>query len=163
MTDLSAIRARLEAATPGPWEVQDSCSWRRIGQSPPHRYDDGNVVRPTNHPVDHHPDLQASREDLEFIAHAPQDITDLLALVDAKDAEWTLVSNAYPEPHVGVWQLHRPGVGFFQATVCYGAHAPWWVPREGFTKVEGDPIAMQPDDAWRPFPRLQCLYTEEPQ
>lgn len=44
-----------EKATPGEWEVQDGCSWRRVGT----RGRDGNVICPTNHPADRHPDLCA--------------------------------------------------------------------------------------------------------
>lgn len=44
-----------------------------------------------------------------------------------------------------VWRLDR----WFDATVCYGMHEPWWVPRNGFTKVESPPITMQKDDLWQ--------------
>ena len=59
--------------TPGPWEIHDSCSWRRIGT--PGK--DGNVLCPTTHPVDHHVDLICSEEDLALIAAAP-DLYDAL-------------------------------------------------------------------------------------
>ena len=35
---------------------------------------------------------------------------------------------------------------FFDATPCYGMHAPWWVPRNGWTGDESEPIPMEPDD-----------------
>ena len=31
----------------------------------------------------------------------------------------------------------------FDATPCYGVHNPWWVPRNGYTKRESDPISME--------------------
>lgn len=64
--------------------------------------------------------------------------------------EWTFVSESYgalPPPHKGVWRVHRSGVGFFEASVCYGMHMPWWVPRNGFTKQESEPIDIKPGDA----------------
>ncbi len=58
MTDaLTKMRELSERATAGRWEIQDGCSWRRIGT----RGHDGNVLCPTNHPGDHHPDLTAGR------------------------------------------------------------------------------------------------------
>jgi hypothetical protein len=78
MSRIDEIRKRLDAATPGPWEIHDSCSWRRIGT--PGR--DGNIVCPTNHPVDRHPDLLAKLADLSLIANAPSDLAFLLAEVE---------------------------------------------------------------------------------
>lgn len=75
---LEAIRKRAEAATPGPWEVWTGCSWRRIGSSRTAR----EVILPTNHPSDNHPDLSMREEDGEFVAHAREDIPALLAEVE---------------------------------------------------------------------------------
>lgn len=75
---------RAEKATEGPWEIQDSCSWRRIGRTPYQR--DGDVLCPTNQ-TDGHPDLLATRETLAFIAHARQDVPYLARKVIELDAE----------------------------------------------------------------------------
>lgn len=66
MTEIKELVEKLKAlqkwATPGPWEIHDSCSWRRIGTA---RHD-GNVLCPTNSRTDNHPDLTAGRgEDLQ--------------------------------------------------------------------------------------------------
>jgi len=74
---IAEIRKRLAEASPGPWELQDSNSWRRIGS----HWGDGNILRPTNHPRDNHPDLDATYETLRFIAAAPEDIRFLLSLI----------------------------------------------------------------------------------
>lgn len=55
--DLDALENLADEATPGPWMVQDGCSWRRIGT----RHGDGDVLCPTNHHRDNHPDLTAGR------------------------------------------------------------------------------------------------------
>lgn len=54
---VEALRELSERATLGEWQVQDGCSWRRIGT----RGRDGNVLCPTNHYRDHHPDLAAGK------------------------------------------------------------------------------------------------------
>ena len=51
-------------ATPGPWEWWTSNSWRRL--SGPNGKD-GGVLCPDNHPVDRHPDLRVSQEDMWLI------------------------------------------------------------------------------------------------
>jgi hypothetical protein len=73
MTRTAQIRARLDKATPGPWELHDSCSWRRIGT--PER--DGNVLCPTI-ASDGHPDLNGGYDNLLLIASAPEDLKYLL-------------------------------------------------------------------------------------
>lgn len=70
--DLQAIEARANAASPGPWEWWTSNSWRRL------KGDRGHVVEPFTSRGDGHPNLVVSDEDMEFIAHARQDIPDLL-------------------------------------------------------------------------------------
>lgn len=62
-------RELLARATPGPWAVWDSCSWRRTGTKEP--FADGNVICPITQ-SDGHPDLLAKREDLELAARAPE-------------------------------------------------------------------------------------------
>lgn len=78
--DLEAIEKRVNAATPGPWRVWDSCSWRRIGTEDRH-HRRSTVIEPYNSRSDGHPDLLAERDDLEFVAHAREDIPALLAEV----------------------------------------------------------------------------------
>jgi hypothetical protein len=83
MTDVNTLVERLggllKRATPGPWMVQDGCSWRRIGT----REHDGDVLCPTKHHRDGHPDLTARdgrRDDnLALIVEAVNALPDLLA------------------------------------------------------------------------------------
>ena len=66
--------------------------------------------------------------------------------------EWQPIEKAQPPPH-RVYRVWRKDVGCFDATPCYGMHAPWWVPRNGFTGEESEPIPMD-DTYWtlRPYP-----------
>ncbi|MDT3718483.1 ead/Ea22-like family protein [Pseudomonas oryzihabitans] len=76
------LRERARRATPGPWELQTSNSWRRIGTAGG-RFADGDVLAPTTHRGDNHPDLAGRQEDLDFIVAA--DPTTVLALLDEID------------------------------------------------------------------------------
>lgn len=79
---LDEIEKAAQAATPGPWQMQDSCSWRRIGGvSNSGVIGDGNVIRPTKHPRDGWPDLEDSTggKNLKFITML--DPTTVLSLV----------------------------------------------------------------------------------
>lgn len=76
------LRERASRATPGPWELQTSNSWRRIGTAGG-RFADGDVLAPTTHRGDNHPDLAARQEDLDFIVAA--DPATVLALLDELD------------------------------------------------------------------------------
>ena len=58
----------MRGHTPGPWEWQNGCSWWRLGT----RNGDGNVICPTTHPIDRHPDLIVSKEDRDLIEAAPE-------------------------------------------------------------------------------------------
>lgn len=63
MSDLIQRLNELHAkATPGPWKVWDSCSFRRITHKA-----DGDVISGTVQQSDGHPDLDAKRDDLEFL------------------------------------------------------------------------------------------------
>ena len=79
-TDLEAIRARLKAATPGPWEWTDESGTGRretlstLGESP-------IAVLMPEYDVDG-AYIEATPDDATFITHAPQDIADLLAEVE---------------------------------------------------------------------------------
>ncbi|MBV8060546.1 MAG: hypothetical protein JO253_03350 [Alphaproteobacteria bacterium] len=76
MTDLKDLLILCDMATPGPWELQTSNSYRRVGT----QCADGDVVRGTNHPLDNWPDLAAKAGTLEFIAAADPDTVRALAL-----------------------------------------------------------------------------------
>lgn len=81
MTDYAELRAAIDAGpTPGPWRVQDGCSWRRIGSD----LGDGDILRPVVNQNDGWPDLAARQETLNYIAAAnPSVIRALLAERDA--------------------------------------------------------------------------------
>lgn len=65
-----------KAATPAPWQVWDSCSWRRVctvrGEG---------VIVPTNSPSDGHPDLDAKRDDLDLAVAARNALRPMLVLL----------------------------------------------------------------------------------
>lgn len=88
---LEELERLAREATPGPWELQDGSSWRRIGT----RDGNGNVLCPYNSPSDQHPDLCAGRgEDvyanLRFIVAAnPSAVLSLLSRV--KELEGALM------------------------------------------------------------------------
>lgn len=90
---LERIRARLEAATPGPWRVDYSKEYRsvrRVGAKAGERWRIAGVG--TGRRVDPQDDANA-----ELIAHAPDDLRDLLAVAEAVEklcADW---EKAYPE------------------------------------------------------------------
>lgn len=74
--ELDAIRARVDAATPGPWEWK----WPELLQVAtvgPHRYTAGRVLREDDDAIE-----CASGENSEFIVHAREDIPRLLAEVE---------------------------------------------------------------------------------
>ncbi len=76
------LRQRLAMATQTPWELQDGCSWRRIGT----QGHDGNVLHPTNSRTDNHPDLGCGRGEslyanLMLIVEAVNALPDLLAVL----------------------------------------------------------------------------------
>ncbi len=70
---LSEIKARLSAATPGPWELIDSD-------------DNQMVVKPHGkkkiEPICALAGMFARTKDFELIAHAPQDLRTLLAMLE---------------------------------------------------------------------------------
>lgn len=69
--DIARLKELERRCTAAPWEAQTGCSWRRIGTPG----NDGNVLCPTLHPRDKHPDLIVEESDLEYICllrnHAP--------------------------------------------------------------------------------------------
>jgi hypothetical protein len=99
MTDekLQAIKARAEAATPGPWETREDSDFyqggRYIGTGPYH-YTTGSEKpgRPSTHPEDCYFKtdvcrVQSGEADETFIAHARTDVPALLAEVERLKAE----------------------------------------------------------------------------
>lgn len=89
MTELNAetvkrLRDRLAMATQGEWEVQDSCSWRRIGTLG----HSGNVICPDTYSRDdRHPDLTAGRGESVYanLLLAVEAVNALPHLLDAWD------------------------------------------------------------------------------
>lgn len=79
VTRLEEIRARLNAATPGPWRT----SWRGI--DPDVVSIEGGICHAEDCDCDG-PDLVLAEADAAFIAHAPEDIAFLLARVAALKA-----------------------------------------------------------------------------
>jgi hypothetical protein len=84
--ELRELRERYARATQGKWQLQDSCSWRRIGT----RGHDGNVLCPITQ-RDGHPDLCAGKgEDtyanLELIVAMHAALPSLLARIEALEA-----------------------------------------------------------------------------
>lgn len=77
--EIAELRRLAEAATKGPWLVQDGCSWRRIGTSG----HDGDVICPTNHWKDGHPDLQAKHVDLDLVVAMRNKLAGMLDALEA--------------------------------------------------------------------------------
>jgi len=111
---LAQIKARAEAASPGPWEIWSGCSWRRIGRVG--HQGERPVIEPIVSRSDGHPDLTGpNREyDLDFIAHARADIPWLIEQLEA--AGWTLpapspVEECAPTQHAYEWKYLKPDDG----------------------------------------------------
>lgn len=89
MTTINRLKELMSAATPGPWQLQDGCSWRRIGTAG----HDGNVLCPDTYSrTDRHPDLTAGKgEDLyanlRLIVEAVNALPDLLATIARLESE----------------------------------------------------------------------------
>ena len=76
---LDAIEARKNAATPGPWKLWGMAVMADpVGNS---NLDDAKMIAKT-----HDPDRVLRTWNAQFIAHAPQDITDLLDLARKQQA-----------------------------------------------------------------------------
>jgi hypothetical protein len=84
----------MSGRLPGDWELQTSNSWRRIGA-----HGDGDVLLPTSHPRDRHPDLTAPSGVLHYIVAAQPNV--VLRLLDQLDAAEVLLSRlAEVEKHL---------------------------------------------------------------
>lgn len=75
---LDEIRERLDAATPGPWRPDNDEPGYVIAPDDPSGWD-GYLIAST---VDHDGGLFVQEHNAELIAHAPQDLADLLAEVE---------------------------------------------------------------------------------
>lgn len=95
MTTKDELRALASKATQGEWEVQDSCSWRRLGVVGGIC---GGVLCPTVDKRDGQPDLISydgkTYENLRYIAAASPEA--VIELLDENDAD-----------RKRVWQLER--------------------------------------------------------
>lgn len=106
MTLLDNIRARIAAATPGPWQydgfVQDSTV--NLSVYPCEKYDPNVEMQPI---VDKTPALASdihSEGDAEMIANAPSDLAALVSIIDAVLEKHTSKQETY--------------FGGGQATIC---------------------------------------------
>ncbi len=77
MIDKEAIKARLEAATPGPWKYVPCTG----------EYGEAASAIDGAHDCVVEPDSFLLADDAEFIAHAPTDIANLLEEVERLEAE----------------------------------------------------------------------------
>src|ERR1043165_4909960 len=85
---LAEIDARLDAATPGPWETDTHCYWIRTPVPIDVDESDWGPEGHTAYRLATDADDHAWRyADVAFIAHAPQDIADLRAEVDRLTTE----------------------------------------------------------------------------
>ena len=83
MIDLDAIKARCEAATPGPWEVPAANVFRVLAPGAPHHNPPQGLCPP--YPwrvVVEASQNDPSAEDVAFIAHARTDVPALVAEVE---------------------------------------------------------------------------------
>lgn len=74
-----ALLALAPHTTPRPWSWWTSCSWRRLSSDVTRR--DGDVLTPTNHPIDRHPDVICREEDRDWIEGASNAAEPLAAFV----------------------------------------------------------------------------------
>ena len=107
--DANTLADELEAlaakATAGEWQLQDGCSWRRIGT----RMHDGNVLCPSVYSEsDRHPDLVAGKgqdvyANLKLIVALKNNLPSILAALRARepsDERVAWVGRALAETHL---------------------------------------------------------------
>ena len=126
--DIERLRQRLAMATATPWELQDGCSWRRIGT----QGRDGNVLCPTNSLTDNHVDLTAGRGESVYanLALAVEAVNALPHLLDRiaimeevlgkvpgifQDA----IEHGYPWPREKVEQCEHGKFKWEDCIACY--------------------------------------------
>jgi len=99
MTRIEALRARLAAATPGLW--RNDYGKILVGEL---RRNSINILRGAHEDDNGYVERQA---DADFIAHAPQDLRDLLELYDAiKIIDWDwVVKMIWRPPFMGLMGL----------------------------------------------------------
>lgn len=112
--DTAAIRARLEAATPGPWHIGPDSAGQATAVRGPKR--------------DHVASCQYD-EDLEFIAHARTDVELLLAALDEAQAERD-THREVAESMTGLWEQEKDRASRLEAMADRLAdrranHEPW--------------------------------------
>jgi hypothetical protein len=83
-------RALLDEATPRPWQLQTSNSWRRIGTPTM----DGCVICPDQH-SDGHPDLNIGRNDAALICAAPDLLEAAMAEIERLRAGLAVIGPDY--------------------------------------------------------------------
>lgn len=86
MTDPAEITARLNAATPGPWEIWrdlDHQGFKTVGDADSYQEILETGLTEESNPVAH----VYTDDDAEFISHAPTDIAFLLARVAVLEAQ----------------------------------------------------------------------------
>jgi hypothetical protein len=97
-SQLAAMKARLEAATPGPWfkggwsgqchmrhmhaSNDGPCHYEYTKNSYPGHVSSGDESDPNEHVITTEEYGQMSDDDAEFIAHAPTDIRRLIAMLE---------------------------------------------------------------------------------
>ena len=86
----------------------------------------------------------------QYSDEGPEVLSAARAAIEAMGDGWQRVGDKKPPPH-DRYRVCRDEK-LFDATPCYGLHHPWWVPRNGFTLAESEPINMHDDDCWRPLP-----------
>ncbi len=81
------IMERLEAANPGPWEVETKGDWSNLLVASCGVGSEGNVPYDVIVGPDHEGNGTLAKEDAEFIAHSPADVMYLLKLVQQLQAQ----------------------------------------------------------------------------
>lgn len=82
-----------DLSTPGPWKLQTSNSFRRIGMC-----GDGDVLCATKHPSDGHPDLLSPSGVLDYIvAVQPLVVLGLLDYIDAIEGRLDRLDEIEPQ------------------------------------------------------------------
>lgn len=86
MSDLEELKRLHAAATPAPWSVWDSNSFRRISHK-----GDGDVICGTIQRSDGHPDLYAKRADLDFLCELRNAFPAIVARLEAAQRLYKVV------------------------------------------------------------------------
>jgi hypothetical protein len=120
MTLAAELKRLDESLTPGKWTVFDGCSWRRIGLEGTLT----NVIEPTTHPYDRHPDLHARREDLDAVCALRNLLPSLVALAERE--AWQPIASAPRDGTLILLHGHdQINPGYYDATPRIGGYGPW--------------------------------------